>query len=176
MRGGVAVAAHQGAAGQGEPLFGADDMDDALFGGDRIDIADAEAGRVRLERGQLLRALAIGDRQAPAVGADARRGRQIMIGHRQRQIGAADGATGDAQSLERLRARHLMDEMAIDIDQAGAVIARRDDMRIPDLFVEGAGAGRHGAALRAARAEQKARGIVVPRERSAGRQPWPPSR
>jgi hypothetical protein len=68
-----------------------------------------------------------------------------MIGHGQREIGPAHRAPGDAKPLERLRAGHLMDEVAIDIDQAGAVIAPRDDMRVPDFLVEGAGLAGHDA-------------------------------
>ena len=59
-----------------------------------------------------------------------------MVGHRERQVGAAHAAPGDAQPLEGLRARHLMDEVAIDVDQAGAVVAPVDDVRVPDLLVE----------------------------------------
>jgi hypothetical protein len=46
VAGGVAVAAHDGRAGQRKALFGADDMDDALFAVGRVDVADAEFGRV----------------------------------------------------------------------------------------------------------------------------------
>ena len=48
VAGGVAVAAHDRRAGQRKTLLGADDMDDALFGRDRVDVADAELGRVLL--------------------------------------------------------------------------------------------------------------------------------
>ena len=43
-----------------------------------------------------------------------------------------------AQALEGLRARHLVHEMAVDIDQAGAVGLLVDQMVVPDLVVEGA--------------------------------------
>ena len=48
-----------------------------------------------------------------------------------------------AQALERLRARHLMDEMPVDVEQAGAVRLLVDHMVVPDLVVEGAGLGHH---------------------------------
>src|SRR3954452_2572315 len=48
----------------------------------------------------------------------------------------ADLAAGDAQPLEGLRARHLMDEVAVDIEERVAVGLRLDDMVVPDLVVK----------------------------------------
>ena len=45
----------------------------------------------------------------------------------------------DLEPLERLRARHLMDEVPIDVDEGGAVGLLADEVRVPELFVEGAG-------------------------------------
>src|SRR3546814_3059810 len=70
VRRGVTVAAYQRGARQREAQFGADDMDDALFGRGRVDIVDAEFGGVALERGQLVGALGVGDRQAVARRVD----------------------------------------------------------------------------------------------------------
>ena len=44
-----------------------------------------------------------------------------------------------AQALERLRARHLVHEVPVDIEQAGAVRLLVDQVVVPDLVVEGAG-------------------------------------
>src|SRR6185437_3763756 len=38
-----------------------------------------------------------------------------------------------AQALKGLRARHLMDEMAVDIKEAGAVVLTVHQMAVPDL-------------------------------------------
>jgi hypothetical protein len=46
-------------------------------------------------------------------------------------------AAGRAQSLEGLRRGHLMDKMAIDIDETGAVRRFVHQMVVPDLVVEG---------------------------------------
>src|SRR3546814_5899678 len=59
-----------------------------------------------------------------------------MVGHRQGQVRSADRPARPPQPFERLRRRHLMDEMPVDIDKAGAVRAPLDDMRIPDLLIE----------------------------------------
>ncbi len=68
-----------------------------------------------------------------------------MVRHRQREIGAAYFAIRRAKAVEGLGARHLMDEMAVDVEEGGAILALRDDMRVPDLIVEhaGGGFGRH---------------------------------
>ena len=50
---GVAVPADDGGAGQREALLGADDMNDALLGCDRVDVTDAEIGRVLCKRRKL---------------------------------------------------------------------------------------------------------------------------
>src|SRR5690606_17854292 len=40
------------------------------------------------------------------------------------------------QALEGLRARHFMDEVTVDIDQAGSVVLAVDDVVVEDLVVE----------------------------------------
>ena len=94
-----------------------------------------------VERIELLRRLRIGDRRRDPLRVRPRRGGQVMVRHRKRQIGAAHRTTGRAKAIEGLRARHLMDEVAVDVEESGAVFALRDDMRVPDLLVEGAGGG-----------------------------------
>ncbi len=74
-------------------------------------------------------------------------GRNVVIDHEQRLVGRADLALGEPQPLERLRARHLMDEMAVDIDEAGAVRLFVDQMVFPDFIVESAGFGHSGILL-----------------------------
>jgi hypothetical protein len=43
-------------------------------------------------------------------------------------------AAGIPEAFEGLRAGHFMDEMAIDVDKAGAVILTVDQMVFPDLI------------------------------------------
>ena len=59
-----------------------------------------------------------------------------MVDDGERLFGMADLAAGQAQALEGLRARHLMDEVAVDIEQAGAVVLAVDDVVVEDLVVE----------------------------------------
>ncbi len=58
-----------------------------------------------------------------------------MIGHGQGEFGAADLAAAYAQRLEGLGAGHLVNEVTVDIDQAGSIIAAFHEMSVPDLFV-----------------------------------------
>ncbi len=139
----VRIAAHDGRSGKREALLGPDDMDDALFGSSGADAGDAEFGGVAPQRGKLRGALGIGDGQLGAIGREARGGGQIVIGDRECQIGAAHPATGRAQALEGLRAGDFVDQVPVDIEEAGAVRAALDEMGVPDLLVERAGAAGH---------------------------------
>ena len=134
---GVAVAADDGGAGQGEALLGPDHMDDALAAVALVVILDAEFARVLGQRGDLQRGLRIVDAKG-AVG-----GRDVMVDHGERLLRRAHLAPRHAQALEGLRAGHLMHQMPVDIEQAGAVRRLMHQMGVPDLVVEGAGLG-HG--------------------------------
>ena len=59
-----------------------------------------------------------------------------MIHHRQRLLRRANLAAGGAQAFERLRLGHLVDQMAVDIEQAGTVIGFVNQMIVPDLVVQ----------------------------------------
>lgn len=75
-----------------------------------------------------------------------------MIRHRQRQIGAAQPATGKAQRFKGMRSRHFVNQVAIDENQRGAVIKAADDMIVPNFGIKGAGlAGYHRLANAAKR-------------------------
>ena len=51
--------------------------------------------------------------------------------------GARTLRPASAQALEGLRAGHLVDEVAVDVEEAGAVGLLVDQMVVPDLVVEG---------------------------------------
>ena len=72
----------------------------------------------------------------------------------------------DAQAFEGLRARHLVDEMAVDIEEAGAVGLARRPLVVPDLVVEGSRFHGLGSLLQ----EGFASGVRRRRERSATKQ------
>ena len=80
-----------------------------------------------------------------AAGVATRRGREVVVRNREREIGATDASSGGAQTGKRLRARNFMDEVAVDIDQAGPIIAAFDHVIGPDLFVQSQGLAGHVA-------------------------------
>src|SRR6202007_1975037 len=66
-----------------------------------------------------------------------RRGRRGVVGDGDGGVGAADRAVRHAQALEGLRAGHLVDEVTVDVDDAGAVVLAMDDVAVPDLLEQG---------------------------------------
>jgi hypothetical protein len=60
-----------------------------------------------------------------------------VVDHGERLLRRAHLAAGHAQALEGLRRGHLVDEMPVDVEQAGAVrLDFVDQMVVPDLVVE----------------------------------------
>ena len=114
---GVAVAADDGHAGLGEALLGADDVDDAL-----ADVVACRSRSMPNSRAVLLQRLdldaAILARRCPGersvVGT-------LWSGTARVASGPAHLAAGQAQALEGLRAGHLVHQMAVDVEEAGAV-------------------------------------------------------
>ena len=91
-------------------------------------IFDAELARVPGQFLDLLAALWILDAAAAVGGLD------VVVDDGERLLRRAHLAPGHAQALERLRARHLVNEVAVDIDEAEAAL-RLQDMLVPDLVV-----------------------------------------
>ena len=140
MRAGVAVAAHDRGAGQGQAKLRPDDVHDALAAAVEIKERHAERARVVAKRLDLLPRQRIGNGQVP------RRRRHVVIDGRERQIRPAHFASGEAQTFERLRRRDLVHQVPVDVEQGAAVFELAHDVRVPDL-VEQNGAmvlRRHG--------------------------------
>ena len=112
VRRGVAVAADDRRARQREALLGPDDVDDALARVELVVIFDAEFARVLGELLDLQAALGIGDAAAAVGGLD------VVVDDGERLLRRAHLAPAHAQALEGLRARHLVHEMAVDVDAA----------------------------------------------------------
>ena len=160
----MAVAAHDGRARQREALLGSDDVDNALAAVELIEILDSELPRVLRQRIDLDARLGVGDAFAPVAGRD------IVVDHRQRLLRRADGAAGQAKTLEGLRARHLMHEVAVDIEKAGAVRLPVDDMVVKNLVVEGArGHGENSLSGRAVMRTSSPHVYARPRPRGSPR-------
>ena len=132
---GVRVAADDGHARQRRALLRADDVDDPLAAIVHLELGDAVAIAVGVERVDLQARDRIGD----AVRAIGRRHVVVADGEVGRQ--APHLAPGQLEALERLRAGHLVDQVAIDVEQRGAVVLAAHDVLVPDLVVQRA---RHG--------------------------------
>src|SRR5690606_18732516 len=130
MRRGMAVAADGRRAAQGDALFGPDDVHDALAAVHRVELPDAELGTIAGKGVHLQGRLRVID-AACTIGC-----RHVVVDDGKRLFRRPYASSGKPQSLECLRARHLMDEMPVDVDQAGAVVVFMDEMIVPDLVVE----------------------------------------
>ncbi len=133
VRRGMAVAAHDRCAGQCKTLLRADDVDDALAPVEFVEILDAEILGILRQRLDLDARFLVGD-AVTAVG-----GRHVVIDDGERLSWRAHLAASHAQTFERLRARHLVDEMPVDVEHAGAIRLTVDDVVVEDLVVEGLG-------------------------------------
>src|SRR5208282_659144 len=105
------------------------DVDDALARIELVIIFDPELARVSGQLLDLLAAFGIGD-AALAVG-----GLDVVVDDGQGLVRRAHLAARHPQAFERLRARHLMDEMAVDVDEAQIALGV-EDMIVPDLIVQ----------------------------------------
>ena len=142
---GMAIAANYGRAGERKALLRPDDMDDTLFAVTRADVAYAECRSIGLKRCELLRAFHVNDWDFPARAVKPRGGRQVVIGDSQGQIGTANRAPGNAQGLESLRAGYFVNKVAINVDQAGAIVAALNQVSVPDFLIKCARSDGHNA-------------------------------
>ena len=129
---GVAVAANNSHAGQRPALLRPHDMHDALTHvGDGV-VVDAELLGVLIKRINL-NAAVFG--HGGGIGA-VQRGRHVVIRHGDGFLGRTHGAACHAQALKGLRRGDLMDQMAVDVEKAGAVLGLMGDMCVPDFIIE----------------------------------------
>ena len=74
-----------------------------------------------------------------------------MINHRQIRRDPPGQPAGQFQAFESLRTGDFMEQLPVDVDEAGAIVFLMDDMGIPEFVVERAGvdlAGKHGGGSR----------------------------
>ena len=133
MRRGVAVAADHGHAGQGPALFRPDDMDDALADVVHRVVMDTEIlgvpCRAPRPASGCPRSSARGSSRPAVVGT-------LWSGTAMVLSGACTLRPAMRRPFESLRAGHLVHEVAIDVEQTGAVLGRMGQMGIPDLVVK----------------------------------------
>ncbi|MNL48398.1 hypothetical protein D3C87_1712570 [compost metagenome] len=125
--GGVAVAADDGRARQGQPLLWSDDVDDALIDAVQRDPRQPELGGVDLQLLDLRPAFRV---------EDARRAvqrRDVVIGHGQGLGGSVNAHAALTQPLEGLGAGDLVDQVEVDVHQHVAVAEICDHVPVVDL-------------------------------------------
>ena len=136
VRGGVAVAADDRQAGLGEPQLRADDVHDALLGVVHRVERHAELGAVLAQGLDLGAGHRVRDRRE-----DVQRGDVVVLG-RDGEVRPADGAAGEAEPVERLRAGDLVHEVEIDVEQVRLLpLTLANQVLIPHLLGQ---RGTHG--------------------------------
>jgi hypothetical protein len=138
VRGGVAVAADDRHARLGEAELRADDVHDALVAVAHRGEPDAELGGVLPQRLDLGAADRVGD------GGQDVEGRDVVVLGRHREVGTADRPARGTEAVERLRARDLVHEVQVDVEQVGLAVGAAHHVGVVDLLRQGL---RHGAFL-----------------------------
>ena len=131
MGGSVAVAADNCHAGQGPTLLRADYVHNALAHVIHRVIDKPEFARVGVQSFHLDAAFLVFNALQTVQGCG-----HVVIGHSDGFFWRAHRPAIHPQSLKGLGAGHLMDQMAVDIEQAGAIFGFMGDMRVPDFIIE----------------------------------------
>jgi hypothetical protein len=111
-------------------------VDDALLRVAQWVQAYAELGAVLAERLDLGTRDRIGDRKEVV-------GRGVVILRREREVRPAHTATSHAQAIERLRARHFVQQVQVDVEQVRLAVGSAYDVCVPHLLGEGLLSGSH---------------------------------
>lgn len=128
---GVRVAADHGDAGHGQAELRTDHVDDALLLVAQGVQPDAELLAVATEGLDLDPARRVRD------GAVDGERRGVVVLGRDRQVEATHRTPGLPQAVERLRTRHLVHEVEVDVEEVGvAVLALDHDVVVPHLLGE----------------------------------------
>ena len=130
----MGIARHDRHAGQGRALLRPDDMDDALAVVLQTELGDPELVAV------LRQLVDLHARKRVGNAVRTRRRGHVMVRRRQHRLAAPRLAPGHPQSFKGLRAGHLVDQLAIDVQQRRAIRRLIDDMPVPKLFDQGPGA------------------------------------
>jgi hypothetical protein len=115
-------------------MLGTDHMHDALTLVEKRKVRRrAEGLDVGVERDDLLLGNRIGDAVVAALPVI---GRCVVVGGRDDRTLAPDLAAGQPQTLEGLRARHLVHQVAVDVEDGRAVVLGVDGVLVPELVVK----------------------------------------
>ena len=124
VRRGVAVTADDRHPRLRDPELGTDDVDDPLVSAPGCIQRHAELLAIVAERVQLTARERIRDRSVL-------RG-NVVVHRRDREVGPANPAPGQTQTLERLGRGHLVNQVQVDVEQRRLVGGLDDDVAGPD--------------------------------------------
>ena len=131
VRGGMAVAAHDGQAGLRDAQLGADDVHDALVAAGHIEQRNAVSRAIPRQRLDLQAGILVEHGKLAVLRGYG------MVHDRKGQVGAADFATGGLQAGKGLRRGDLMNQVAVNIDKGGLAGDFTHQVRLPNLVVHG---------------------------------------
>ncbi len=114
--------------GLGESLLRRYHVHDALQRIVHVVQRDAELLAVPRQRLELRAGDVVGNRQPALPGGD------VVVGGRYRQVGAAHPAPVLPEAVERLRRRHLMHKVQVDVEERRPARLLVDDVRVPYLL------------------------------------------
>ena len=128
---GVAVAADDRQAGERQAQLGTDHVDDPLVAAVDVIERHAKLAAIRPQR------LDLPPRQGVANVELVLR-RHVVIDRGERQVGPADPPARQPQALERLRTRHLVNQVPVDIKQR-RLVGGSHLVALPDFLEQGLG-------------------------------------
>ena len=129
VRGSVAVAANDCLPGLRQAQFRANHVDDALVVAEHIEQRDAGLAAIAFQRVKLPARGRIQDRQIAVLG------RNRVVHDGKGQVWPAHFAAGGLQSSKRLRGRHFVDEVTVDVNQRRFSGRLADEVRFPNFPV-----------------------------------------
>ncbi len=132
----VRITADHRHARQREALLRPHHMHDALALVIDGELDDAEVAAVFVQRGDLDARGLVGN-AGHALFTFGAVGGHVVVGRRDIGVQAPGLAAGELEALKGLRAGDFVQQLAVDIDEAGAVITLLYKMVVPELVVEG---------------------------------------
>ena len=129
VRRGVAVAANDCLPGLRETQFRADHVHDALVVAEHVEQRDAGFAATAFQGVKLPARGRIQNRQIAVLGRDR------MVHDGEGQVGPAHFAAGGLQSRKRLRGRHFMNEVTVDVNERRFSGRLADEVRLPNFPV-----------------------------------------
>ena len=126
----MAVAAYNGHARKSAALLGRNNVHDALVFVTHGVNGDVECCSVFVEHFKLTLRDGVFNREVDVLCW------HVVVGSCNGEVGAAHGATSEAQTFECLRACYFMHQVQVDVHEVGFAVAGVNDVAFPHFFGE----------------------------------------